>query len=415
MSDNDIEKEKKLVRKATKKTINDISDNNIAIEIKNLSKEFKVFKDKPLTLKEKILNLRSDEYTQFKVLKDINLTVKKGESIGLIGHNGCGKSTLLSLIAGIMYPNSGSVTVNGRLSCLIQLGAGFHPDFTGRENIYVNAAIFGMTRKEIDKNLDSIIEFSEIGKFIDNPIRTYSSGMYLKLAFSVATHINPEILLIDEILAVGDMNFQKKCFAKMEEFKRNRVTIILVSHSLNSVEKFCDRCIWLQDGIIKSDGGSKKVIEEYLSFMSGKQIKSNDEEKYTNEAEIIEFQIYDEKKESIIGRDIKSGIEIHPVINIKKSKENGRIKAEILFLTADEQLISVIDSGFIDLKKDEITKLNFDIKSIPLNSGVYTARAILKREDGIECCQNHELNITVKAEYENIGIFNLDFTCKKVD
>ena len=191
-----------------------MSDNDIAIEIKNLSKEFKIFKDKPTTIKEKILMLRSDTYTQFKVLKNINLTVKKGESIGLIGHNGCGKSTLLSLIAGIMYPNEGSVKTNGRLSCLIQLGAGFHPDFTGRENIYVNASIFGMTRKEVDKNIESIIDFSEIREFIDNPIRTYSSGMYLKLAFSVATHINPEILLIDEILAVGDMNFQKKMFCK---------------------------------------------------------------------------------------------------------------------------------------------------------------------------------------------------------
>ena len=254
-------------------------EDNIAIEIKNLSKEFKIFKDKPLTLKEKLLMLRSDAYTQFKVLKDINLTVKKGESIGLIGHNGCGKSTLLSLIAGIMYPNAGSIKVNGRLSCLIQLGAGFHPDFTGRENIYVNAAIFGMRRKDVDKNLDSIIDFSEIREFIDNPIRTYSSGMYLKLAFSVATHINPEILLIDEILAVGDMNFQKKCFAKMEEFKRNKVTIILVSHNLNAVEKFCDRCIWLQDGIIKQDGSSKPVIKEYLSFMSGKQVKSNEKKR----------------------------------------------------------------------------------------------------------------------------------------
>ena len=130
-----------------------MSDNDIAIEVKNLSKEFKIFKDKPTTIKEKILMLRSDTYTRFKVLKDINLTVKKGESIGLIGHNGCGKSTLLSLIAGIMYPNEGSVKTNGRLSCLIQLGAGFHPDFTGRENIYVNAAIFGMTRKEVDKNI----------------------------------------------------------------------------------------------------------------------------------------------------------------------------------------------------------------------------------------------------------------------
>lgn len=394
-----------------------MSDNDIAIEIKNLSKEFKIFKDKPTTIKEKILMLRSDTYTQFKVLKDINLTVKKGESIGLIGHNGCGKSTLLSLIAGIMYPNEGSVKTNGRLSCLIQLGAGFHPDFTGRENIYVNAAIFGMTRKEVDKNIESIIDFSEIREFIDNPIRTYSSGMYLKLAFSVATHINPEILLIDEILAVGDMNFQKKCFAKMEEFKRNKVTIILVSHNLNAVAKFCDKCIWLQDGVIKSSGKSKSVIEEYLSFMSGKQDKSNekDNEKYTNEAEIVEFKITDSDNESVIGREIKSGIGINPIIKINKLKSEGKIKAEILLSTADDQLISVIDSEFITLKKDETQTLKFQIKSLPLSSGVYTIKAVLKTEEGTECCKRTELNINVQAEYDNIGIFNLDFTCKKVD
>ena len=394
-----------------------MSDNDVAIEIKNLSKEFKIFKDKPTTIKEKILMLRSDTYTQFKVLKDINLTVKKGESIGLIGHNGCGKSTLLSLIAGIMYPNSGSVKTNGRLSCLIQLGAGFHPDFTGRENIYVNAAIFGMTRKEVDKNIESIIDFSEIREFIDNPIRTYSSGMYLKLAFSVATHINPEILLIDEILAVGDMNFQKKCFAKMEEFKRNKVTIILVSHNLNAVAKFCDKCIWLQDGVIKSSGKSKAVIEEYLAFMSGKQTKSNEkeDEKYTNEAEIVEFQINDSDNKSVIGREIKSGIGISPIVKIKKLRTDGKIKAEILLSTADDQLISVIDSGFISLKKDEIQTLKFQIKSLPLSSGVYTIKTVIKQEDGTECCKRSELNVNIQAEYDNIGIFNLDFTCNKVD
>ncbi len=393
-----------------------MNEDNIAIDIKNLSKEFKVFKDKPLTLKEKLLMLRSNSYTPFKVLKDINLTVKKGESIGLIGHNGCGKSTLLSLIAGIIYPNAGSIKVNGRLSCLIQLGAGFHPDFTGRENIYVNAAIFGMKRKDVEKNIDSIIDFSEIREFIDNPIRTYSSGMYLKLAFSVAIHINPEILLIDEILAVGDTNFQKKCFEKMREFKRKQVTIVLVSHNLGSVSEFCDRCIWLQDGIIKSDGKSKEVIEQYLSFMSVKQVKSNEpEEKYTNEATILDFQINDDNNKSVLEKDIKSGISIHPTITIKKIKEDGKIKAEILFLTADNQLISVIDSGFIELKKDETTTLNFDVKSIPFNTGRYNIKSVLKREDGIECCKHQESNITIQADYENIGIFNLDFTCKKTD
>ncbi len=248
-----------------------------AISVKNVSKTFKIFHDKPLTLKEKILRLRSNDYTPFYALKDVSFEIKKGETVGLIGHNGCGKSTLLSLIAGILYPNTGKIEVNGRVSSLIELGAGFHPDFTGRENIYTNASIFAMSKKQVDKYIDSIIDFSELGHFIDNPVRTYSSGMYLKLAFSVAIHINPEILLIDEILAVGDTNFQKKCFEKMMEFRRNCVTIVLVTHEINNIEKFCDRALWLQDGIIKKDGPPQEVAGAYALSMNDKYRSSIDE------------------------------------------------------------------------------------------------------------------------------------------
>ena len=244
------------------------------IKVMGGSKHFKMYYDKPRTLKEKLLRLNKEDYDVYQALKKIDLTINKGEVVGIVGKNGCGKSTLLKLMAGILTPDTGKIEINGRLSCLIELGAGFHPDFTGRENIYTNASIFGMSKKTIDKSIDQIIEFSELGDFIDNPVRTYSSGMYLKLAFSVAIHIHPEVLLIDEILAVGDARFQKKCFQRLEEIKSTGATVVIVSHDLGSLEKLCSRVIWIHEGVIKMDGNPLVVTRTYQDYML------NGEEKY---------------------------------------------------------------------------------------------------------------------------------------
>ena len=182
----------------------------------------------------------------------------------MIGVNGSGKSTLLKLMTKIIYPTKGKITVNGKLTSLLELGAGFHPDFTGRENIYFNASIFGLTRSEIEKRVDDIIEFSELGEFIDSPVRTYSSGMYMRLAFSVAINVDAEILLIDEILAVGDQHFQDKCFAKLRELRDSDKTIVIVSHSLGPIKDLCNRAVWIYDGEIRMDGKTSKIIDEYL-------------------------------------------------------------------------------------------------------------------------------------------------------
>ena len=237
---------------------------NNAIEVKDMSKSFKVYYDKPNTLKEKIVFWKNNKSEVRQVLKNINLDIKKGETVALIGTNGSGKSTLLKLMTKIIYPTKGKIITHGKLTSLLELGAGFHPDFTGRENIYFNASIFGLTAKEIDDRVEKIIEFSELGQFIDNPVRTYSSGMYMRLAFAVAINVDAEILLIDEILAVGDQHFQDKCFAKLEELKKSDKTIVIVSHSLSAVEKLCDRAIWIYNGEVKMDGNTKKVIKEYL-------------------------------------------------------------------------------------------------------------------------------------------------------
>ncbi|HAW15550.1 MAG: ABC transporter ATP-binding protein [Clostridiales bacterium] len=244
-----------------------MENSEYSIRVKNVKKQFKVYYDKSNSLKDSLLFWKRNRHENRVVLDGVNLDIKKGESIGLIGHNGCGKSTLLKLMTKILYPDSGEIEINGRVSSLLELGAGFHPDLSGRENIYNNASIFGLSKKEIDERLNDIIDFSELGDFIDNPVRTYSSGMYMRLAFSVAINVNADILLIDEILAVGDANFQAKCFSKLQEIRRLGTTIVIVSHSLSQIEQFCDRSVWLHGGKIKAQGNPYDIHMEYLDFM----------------------------------------------------------------------------------------------------------------------------------------------------
>lgn len=235
-----------------------------AIEVRNMCKDFKIQYDKAQSLKEMLLFWNREKPQIHHVLKNINLDIKKGDTVALVGTNGSGKSTLLKLMTKILYPTKGTLETSGKLTSLLELGAGFHPDFTGRENIYFNASIFGLTKAEIDERIDEIIEFSELGDFIDNPVRTYSSGMYMRLAFSVAINVQAEILLIDEILAVGDQHFQDKCFKKLIELKESGKTIVIVTHSMQQVKNFCNRAVWLYQGEVRKDGPVDDVLDEYL-------------------------------------------------------------------------------------------------------------------------------------------------------
>lgn len=253
-----------------------------AIEVRNMSKSFKIQYDKANALKSRLVLKRKNRVEVHEVLRNINLDIKKGDTVALIGTNGSGKSTLLKLMTKIIYPTSGTIRTSGKLSSLLELGAGFHPDFTGRENIYFNAAIFGMSHEEIESRVKDIIEFSELGSFIDEPIRTYSSGMYMRLAFSVAINVDADILLIDEILAVGDQHFQDKCFAKLKELKNSDTTIVIVTHSLDVVKDMCNRAIWIYDGLFRLDGDPTYVIGEYIKELNGASIsemKSNKSER----------------------------------------------------------------------------------------------------------------------------------------
>ncbi len=236
-----------------------------SIIVEHVDKSFNVYLDRSNTIKESLLSLfRRNKKEKRIVLSDINLRIPKGQAVALIGVNGSGKSTLLKLMTKIIYPNKGKITTNGKLTSLLELGAGFHPDFSGRENIYFNASIFGLTKKEIDERIDSIIEFSELADYIDNPVRTYSSGMYMRLAFSVAINVDAEILLVDEILAVGDQHFQDKCLEKMKELRDEGKTTVFVTHAMDSVKALCDRAVWISDGRIKMDGDVNTVTDAYL-------------------------------------------------------------------------------------------------------------------------------------------------------
>ncbi len=235
------------------------------IEFRNVTKRFYLKEGRTLREFAQALLTRRPWGDEFSALEDVSFKVDRGETLGIIGRNGSGKSTALKLIAGVTAPSSGEVYVAGRVSPLIELGAGFHPDLTGRENVHLNGSILGMSDREINDQFDAIVEFAELQEFIDTPVKRYSSGMYMRLGFAVAVYSNPEVLLIDEVLSVGDAFFQEKCLARMHEFQRQGTTIVIVSHSPETITAFCDRAMWLEKGRIVADGPTKQIQAEYIA------------------------------------------------------------------------------------------------------------------------------------------------------
>ena len=235
-----------------------------AIKLENLYKKYKVFKNGKNRLVSILLSNSPKLYDEFIAIRNVSIEIDHGKIIGIIGKNGSGKSTLLQLICGTLEPTSGNVMVNGRLAAMLELGSGFNPEFTGRENIYLNAAILGLTKEEINEKINQIIDFSEIGVFIDRPCKTYSSGMYMRLAFSVQAHLDPDILIIDEALAVGDASFVRKCMEYLNGLKKRGVTILLVTHDSTAVKLLCDLALWMKDGKIQGYGDARRIVDEYL-------------------------------------------------------------------------------------------------------------------------------------------------------
>jgi len=274
------------------------SKDEIAVDIRSVSKKYRIHHEKTPSLKQTILKFRRTTYEEFMALSDVSFSVKHGETIGIIGPNGSGKSTLLKLIARIIQPTTGEVVINGSLSALLELGAGFHPDLTGRENIYINAAILGMKKRDVDRKLGDIIRFSGLERFIDTPVKNYSSGMYMRLGFSVAINVNPDILLVDEVLAVGDQAFQAKCYKVIYDFMKKGKTIIIVSHDLDTISDLCSRAVFLRDGKVIDMGKPLNMVTEYRAYIEELDKKRIIEQQKAERRKIFKTVI--EGKEKII-------------------------------------------------------------------------------------------------------------------
>ena len=238
---------------------------NSAVEVRNVSKMFRLYHEKNQYLKTALLRGRRARFDEFRALNDVTFEIPHGSTFGIIGSNGSGKSTLLKCLTGILTPDSGAVEVRGKVAALLELGSGFHPDLSGRENIYLNGAILGMSHRELEDKFDEIVEFAGLKQFIDTPVKNYSSGMTVRLGFAIAINVNPEILIIDEVLAVGDDEFQLKCYEKIDQFREAGKTIIIVSHGLGDIQRICDGVAWIEKGVLKRVGDPNEIVPEYLS------------------------------------------------------------------------------------------------------------------------------------------------------
>lgn len=299
-----------------------------AVSVDGVSKRFRLYHEKNQYLKSTVLRGKRAKYDEFWALNDISFEISSGSSFGIIGSNGSGKSTLLKCLAGILTPDKGSIAVHGRIAALLELGAGFHPEMSGRENIFLNGAILGMTQRELLRKMDSIIEFAGLEDFIDTPVKNYSSGMTVRLGFAIAINVDPEILIIDEVLAVGDSAFQQKCHEKIEEFKHDGRTIILVSHGLGDVAQLCQTVAWIEKGHLKAIGDGYDVVGEYLGEAHDATVRQTGEigERWgTREVEITEVQFLGLDKKPI--SSIRSGAPVTLRINFHAHQQIPEIVA----------------------------------------------------------------------------------------
>ena len=315
---------------------------NVAIRVQNLTKMYKLY-DKPTDRLVESLGLSKKKcYKEHYALNGINMVVNQGETVGIIGTNGSGKSTILKIITGVLTPTSGNVEINGRISALLELGAGFNMEYTGLENVYLNGTMIGFSREEIDEKIDAILEFADIGEFIPQPVKTYSSGMFVRLAFAVAINIEPEILIVDEALSVGDVFFQAKCYRKFEEFKKMGKTILFVSHDLASVNKYCDRVILLNKGVKVEEGNPKEIIDLYKKILVN-QYDENNENDSNDENTKKEDTLNSPKSNSLEIKQYKEMMQQNP----KVIKYGNGVADIIDFAVLDQngQATNTIESG----------------------------------------------------------------------
>ena len=342
-----------------------------AIEVADVSKRFRVYRDKPTSLKQRVLSSRS-RADDFWALRDVALDVGEGSTFGLIGHNGSGKTTLLKCVAGILRPTSGTIRQRGRLAALLELGAGFHPELTGRENVYLNASFLGLSRRQTDAAFDDIVAFAELETFIDNEVKFYSSGMLVRLGFAVAVHVEPDVLLIDEVLAVGDEAFQAKCLDRVRAFQREGRTIVLVTHALDTVIEICDRAAMLHHGELHAIGMPADVVREMRYVLLGVTDPNFVPEEGTREAEIAEVQIVRPNGSS--EGAILRGDPLTIVIDVRQHEPVDDLDVDFAVLdgaTNHAVLDARTSRAGLDLGRFEKKRVRFRIESFPYEPGKY--------------------------------------------
>jgi teichoic acid transport system ATP-binding protein len=399
---------------------------NVTIEINNLTKIYKLY-NKPIDrLKETLHPMRKKYYKNFYALNDLSFNINKGDTIGILGKNGSGKSTLLKLITGVLTPTSGSINSNGKISALLELGAGFNPEMTGIENIYMNGTLMGYAKEEMDESLDNIIEFADIGEYINQQVKMYSSGMFIRLAFALSISVDPDILIVDEALAVGDMSFQLKCIDKIKDFKRQGKTIIFVSHDIYSVRNICERAIWINDGKIITLGNCEEVIDSYEKFMKKSDfVKAMDAKIDANESK--ETGNNKKANNALVIEDLKFFSNVGELASEFKTGDNVKIELEYeIFKDGLNNIaanLAIYDSlgsyvSSLNTKSDNYKlkntlgkhKLILNFTELILLPGIYYIDVTFK-EDGATENLDYEVKyrtFTIISKYKAEGLFLLD-------
>ena len=342
-----------------------------AVKLDQVTKTYKLYSSPRDRLKEAFHPAKRKYHRTFDALSQVSLTIEPATTVGIIGRNGSGKSTLLQCICGIIPPTSGRVEVNGRIAALLELGAGFNPEFTGRDNLYINAAILGLGEQQVDQRLDQILEFADIGDYIDQPVRVYSSGMYVRLAFSIAIHVDPEILIVDEALAVGDIHFQARCFDRFHQFREQGVTVIFVTHDLNMVTRYCDVAYLLSHGELVTEGKPREVVAAYRKLETGHDLEPEDTGSGDNAAHVFDLNPYEVRygnnKATITGGGIFD--QDQAAVQVLHSGEHYRISLEVRF----EQAITdpVFAYTIKDVRGTDIAGTNTHFSAI--HTGEYRA------------------------------------------
>jgi lipopolysaccharide transport system ATP-binding protein len=357
-----------------------------AISVHNVSKRYRLYKERPQSLKEAVVHRKRFRYEELWALRDLSLDVQRGATYGLIGPNGSGKSTLLKLVAGVHQPTSGTINAKGRIGALLELGAGFHPDLTGRENVFLNGSIMGLSRKDIRRSLDDIVAFSGLEQFIDSPVKLYSSGMYVRLAFSVAVNLDPEVLIIDEVLTVGDEEFQRRCLEHIFKLRTTGVTIVLVSHSLPIIQSVCDTVAWLESGRLVSAGKPSLVIDDYVQSVNrAEQEQLAKEDEQPPQATIPgedrwgsgEVQITSIELQGSRGELVQAGTTGSPLtfrLHFRAREPLEDCAFGVGFYSADSTLVAESNTNFAGLPIQRVEgtgHIDFTIQKLPLIAGRY--------------------------------------------